>query len=233
MGGGTSDFTIMRLSPERRDLVDRKSDILASGGVYIGGDRFDSQIMAHRLFKYFGEHTTFSNLGKTLPFPFHLLGKLRKWQLIPFLKDRHSRQTIRELLNTSSDVKAIRRIQALIEENLGFALFRAIEKAKVGLSERDSEDIYFAESCISIRETITRGEFDVIIGEEIREFDKCVNWVIEESGVRISDIQAVFVTGGTSLVPRVQRFLIEKFGQEKIRAGDTFTSVVAGLALTR
>lgn len=233
LGGGTTDFTIMRLSPDRRNQPDRKSDILANGGVYIGGDRFDSQIMAHKLFKYFGEGTTFTQLNKTFPFPVHLLAKLRRWQLIPFLKDSHTRQIIRELLQTSSDVQAIRHLHTLIEENLGFALFRSIEKAKVGLSEKDAEEIYFDESDISIRETISREEFEIIIGEEIREFDKCINRVIEHAGVQTSGIQAVFVTGGTSLVPRVQNFLAAKFGRDKIRTGDTFTSVVAGLALTR
>lgn len=233
LGGGTTDFTIMRLSPERRDQSDRKTDILANGGVYIGGDRFDSQIMAHKLFKYFGEDTTFTSLNKTFPFPAHILAKLRKWQLIPFLKDSHTRQIIRELLQTSSDVESIKRLRSLIEDNLGFALFRAIEKAKVGLSERLQEDIFFDELDIYIREVITREEFDIIIGEEIREFDKCINRVIEHSGVALADIQAVFVTGGTSLVPRVRDFLSHKFGKEKIKTGDTFTSVVAGLALTR
>jgi len=232
LGGGTSDFTIMRLSPERRNCTDRKPDVLANGGVYIGGDRFDSQIMAHKLFGYFGEGSTFTTLNKTFPFPFHLLAKLRKWQLIPFLKDSHTRQIIRELLQTSSDVGAIRRLQALIEENLGFALFRSIEKAKVGLSETKVEEILFRASDISIREIITRTEFDVIIGEEIREFDKCINRVIGRAGVQQGEIQAVFVTGGTSLVPRVRDFLATKFGKDKIRTGNTFTSVAAGLALS-
>ncbi|MBI5038149.1 MAG: Hsp70 family protein [Candidatus Kerfeldbacteria bacterium] len=231
-GGGTTDFTIMTLSPERRNLLDRKSDVLANGGVYVGGDRFDSQIMDHKLFKHFGEGTTFSPTGKILPFPVHLLSKLRKWQLIPFLKDSHTRQIIRELLQTSSDVESICRLRTLIEENLGFALFRSIEKAKIGLSERDLEEIWFEESDISIREVITRAEFNIIIGEEVREFDKCVNRVMERAGITLSDIEAVFVTGGTSLVPRVHDFLSEKFGHNKIRAGDTFTSVVAGLAIS-
>ncbi len=231
-GGGTSDFTVMRLSPERRYRPDRKSDVLANGGVYIGGDRFDSQIMAHKLFKYFGEDTTFRSLNKTFPFPAHLLAKLRKWQLIPFLKDSHTRQIIRELLQNSSDVEAIRRLKTLIEENLGFALFRSIEKAKIGLSERNTEEISFHELDISIRENISRAEFDIIIGEEIREFDKCINRAIERAGIGLSDIEAVFVTGGTSLVPRVRDFLVAKFGSGRIRTGDTFTSVAAGLALS-
>ncbi len=233
LGGGTSDFTIMRLSPDRKGRDNRGLDILANGGVYIGGDMFDSQIMAHKLFKYFGEGSTFTSLGKTLPFPAHLLAKIRKWQLIPFLKDSHTRQIIRELLKTSSDVESIQRLKSLIEDNLGFALFRAIEKAKIGLSDHDQEEIFFDELGILIYETLTREEFGIIIGEEIRQFDKCVNRVIERSGVGIADIQAVFVTGGTSLVPRVQSFLVGKFGQDKLRTGDTFTSVVAGLALSR
>ncbi|MFZ3127284.1 MAG: Hsp70 family protein, partial [Rhodoferax sp.] len=41
IGGGTSDFTVIRLNPARSTVSDRSADVLATTGVHIGGTDFD------------------------------------------------------------------------------------------------------------------------------------------------------------------------------------------------
>src|SRR3954469_11834504 len=48
-GGGTSDFTVVQLDPDRQGLSERKNDILATGCVPMAGNRYDSATMWHKL----------------------------------------------------------------------------------------------------------------------------------------------------------------------------------------
>jgi hypothetical chaperone protein len=233
LGGGTTDFTLMRLSPLRKNDSDRRSDILGSTGVYVGGDKFDSFLMLGRLLKYFGEGTSYiSYEGKKLPIPNHILQTLGRWQHIPFLRNDRTADTIRMLMDRSSNREGIRRLRALIEENLGFALFQAIEGSKKTLSVEESADISFVESVISIHEKVTREEFNDLIRDSLGKFNSCIEDLLGRAGVTSDRVNSVFLTGGTSQIPMVRQFLEDKFGSENIRTSETFTSVVSGLALS-
>ncbi len=234
IGGGTSDFTIMKLSPEKRRQRDRKSDILASSGVYIGGDTFDSDIMKYKLLEYFGyksELKTFS--GKLLPFPNHILFSICRWQEIGFMKNRKTERLIMEALHESTNKDAILRLQSLINEDLGYSLFREIEKAKINLSNSKVSFIDFNQSKIEIKEKITLEEFEnSIIQERLELIDSSVDNLMKSVDIPVQSIDAVFITGGSSLIPAIKNIFIKKFGDKKIVTSDSFTSVVSGLALS-
>ncbi len=232
LGGGTSDFTLMRLSPGRKNKRERNDDVLATRGVHIGGDDLDSRIMSGKLLGYFGKGSTYRSGQKMLDMPKQLLIGICRWQQIPFLKERFARNMIRELLHFSSDKPSIKRLQVLIEENLGFALFQAIEKAKIGLTTRENEQIRFAASTIDINEGVSREEFTSLISGNLDRLGKCLVLLLQDGGVESREVDSVFATGGTSLVPGVQNLLADKFGRDKIKRGEDFTSVVSGLALS-
>src|SRR5262249_50431015 len=72
-GAGTSDLTLMRLGPSRRGAADRRGDVVASAGVSIGGDRFDAEMMRHKLLPYFGLGTTYEVMQKRMTVPMAIL----------------------------------------------------------------------------------------------------------------------------------------------------------------
>jgi hypothetical chaperone protein len=232
IGGGTSDFTIMKLSPERLVSLDRKNDILSSNGVYIGGDSFDADIMWNKLIVHFGRDSQFKSYDKMLPFPIHILSKLCKWQDIGFMKNKETRLTLQKFHHNSNDPTAIARLQALINEDLGYSLFCEIEKAKIALSDREEALIDFHQSVIDISEMINRSEFEGFIQKKLDQIGLAVDESLRLAGIGPGMIDSVFMTGGSSLIPSIRRTLSTRFGEDKIASADSFTSVVSGLALS-
>jgi hypothetical chaperone protein len=233
IGGGTSDFTIMKLSPDKRHKTNRQSDILASGGVYIGGDSFNSDIMRWKLLEYFGYGSELKTLsGKMLPFPSDLLSQICRWQDVSFIKNRETEILLNNILYESTNKKAVTNLQTLINEDLSYLLFQEIEKAKIGLSKLEQMPIDFNKSKININEKINREEFEDLIDIRLKKINDSVEDVIKIAGVTNKSIDAVFITGGSSLIPAIREIFAKKFGEEKIVSSDSFTSVASGLALS-
>lgn len=232
LGGGTSDFTIMKLSLSKISNLDRKEDILASNGIYIGGDNFDSDIMWNKLCTYFGLDSTFKSYEKILPFPVHIVRKICRWQDISFMKNRDVNLTLEKFLRTSSNPQAIKNLQILINQNLGFSLFGKIEEAKIILSSSEIADILFNCSDIKIYEKINKSEFNEFIHDKLIKIESTIEELLNMANVKPNQIDAVFVTGGTSIMPDIRQIFEKKFGIEKITSTDSFTSVVSGLALS-
>src|SRR4051812_10822347 len=159
-GAGTSDLTIMHLGPARRGVQDRRGDVVASGGVAIGGDRFDAEIMRHKLLPHFGLGSTYEVMGKRMVVPMSILGRLLAWHEMSFIRERATQELIDRILYTSDQVRAIEALYDLVEENLGYRLFRAIERAKIELSSANETRIQFDEARVQIDEPITRAEFE-------------------------------------------------------------------------
>lgn len=232
-GGGTSDFTVIKLTGGKTEIKD-SFEVLSLGGVYVGGDSFDSQIMLDKITKYFGRNVKYKFMGKDdwLNMPTHIIYTLCQWHLIPQLRERKTMEFIRQLKMNADKKKLVENLENLILDNYGFMLFQAIEKAKCELSFLDNSQIFFKERNLTISEEITREEFERINSQNIRKIDECVDSVVERSGIAKSQIDMVFITGGSSHIPRLQKLFIEKFGKEKIRQKDAFTSVVHGLGVS-
>jgi len=139
---------------------------------------------------------------------------------------------LRKFLHSADNKEAVARLITLIEKDLGFSLFKAIETAKKVLSSHDSSSIDFEQLNIRIHEPITANEFAKFIHRQAEKFEQYLNAFIANSGLDEKEIDTVFITGGSSLVPALREIFVKKFGENKIRGGETFTSVASGLALS-
>ncbi len=233
-GGGTSDFTIMRLKSDMLTTNEEKRKrILSMGGVYVGGDTFDSRIMWEKGTPHFGRHLTSQDIkGTALPVPLWIMYTLCEWHMIPFLRDQKTLEIIREIKRTTDTPKLIENLEYLVHENKGFSFFQAIEEAKTKLSTLEKTTINYCDKHIHIEEPITRSEFETFIAKDIDAISKCVVGTLNEASITKSEIDKVLLTGGSSFVPAVQRVFKEMFGEQKIIHLDAFTSVAHGLALS-
>jgi hypothetical chaperone protein len=232
-GGGTSDFTVIRLRGGNTSSGDRGQNVLSLGGVYIGGDVFDSRIMWHRLTRYYGRESRVKSLtGQWFEFPVHVFSMLCRWHLIPHLREGKQRESIRQLRNRSDEPDAVARLEDLIDQNFGFRLFQAIEKTKCELSSILASRIVFREGLTNINLPIVRVQFEEMVAEDLSRIGACVDQTVKDSGLTADAIDTVFITGGTSHVPSVRRILEARFGAEKIKVADAFTSVAYGLGIT-
>lgn len=230
-GGGTSDFSVIRVRGGAFERANRHSDVLAVGGVYTAGDKFDSQIMWEKIARYFGRGVRYRGMGKEEYFdiPLSIISTLCQWHRIPLLRTRKIREQIRLIKNAATDRQAIENLEHLIGDNYGFFLFQSIEKAKCELSERDEARVCFKERDLVLNEEITKKEFEEMNGGNLSQIARCIDDVVARSGLTHRDIDTVFLTGGTSKIPVIRRLFEERFGAEKLEQKDAFTSVVHGL----
>ena len=230
-GGGTSDFTVIRVKGGAFARSDRRSDVLSLGGVYTAGDKFDSQIMWDKIAKYFGRGVKYKGMGKEELFdiPHSIIYTLCQWHRIPLLRTRKTREQIRLIKHAATDKRAIENLEHLISDNYGFFLFQSIEKAKCELSQQDLTRVMFRERELSISEVITKEEFEAINADNFKRIVDCIDDVVARSGISHSQIDTVFLTGGTSRIPFIRRHFEECLGAGKLENRDAFTSVVHGL----
>ena len=184
-------------------------------------------MMKHRLAPRFGADSTFKSLGKTLPFPTHLIYKLSKWHRINLLNNAGDKETIRSIYPSSDRPDDVKRLLDLIKNNYGFELFQAIDAAKKHLSGDERATVTFRP--LDLREEITIKEFESIIGETARAIEKSIHDTLKAASVKPSDIKRVLLTGGTSQVPLLSRSVANIFGAKKILRPDFFSSVASGL----
>jgi hypothetical chaperone protein len=234
-GGGTSDFSLIRVGPgARRQAADAggANRILGTDGVGIAGDALDAKILHHLVSPSLGLGTTYrSMLGKDLAAPVWLYARLRRWHLLSFLKTKKTMELLEEMSSQANEPAKVAALLAVVENDLGYHLYRAIERTKVALSTSEKARFVFHEPGVDIEHDVTRGEFDGWIGEETSSMATCVDRLLASAGVSAGDVDRVFMTGGTSFVPAVRGLFDARFGREKIEAGGEMVSVASGLAL--
>jgi hypothetical chaperone protein len=229
-GGGTSDFTVIRIHPG----VYHPSDVLSVSGIPIAGDALDGRIMRRRVAKHFGADTQYrvpfgSNL---LQMPTHLIERISSPAEISMLQKRDIREFLRSIERWLTDPKEavpIQNLIRLIEEQLGFPLFEQIEKSKRDLSDVEVAKIQF-EHGMEIDENISRTDFESYVAEPVQKILATVDEALALAGISPGEIDSVCCTGGTSQVPLIHEGLVQRFGKEKLWGHENFHSVVKGLS---
>lgn len=231
-GGGTSDFTVVQLDPARQGRTARVEDILATGGIPIAGNKFDSATMWHQLTPLFGRLATYASWGKRLEVPTAMHHKICQWDQIVFLHTAQNLDLLRRLTHSSDDPAGFRRLIALVKENQGFALFQQIERAKIALTTAQETRLTFNHPEIAIDQALTRAEFERYTAELTHDIMATLDRMLAGAHIPVSSIDAVFLTGGTSLIPSLRAEFVRRFSEQRLRGGDEFTSVADGLALS-
>jgi hypothetical chaperone protein len=231
-GGGTSDFCLIQLGPSARQRGNRQADILGADGVAIAGDTFDSGLVRHLVAPRLGLGSTYRSLfNRVLPVPLWLYEKLEHWHHLSFLKTRETMELLRQIHFGALEPEKVDALIHVVEEDLGYHLFRAVEHAKCMLSTQDASEFAFREARVTIREQVMRPTFETWIGPDVQAIARCVDRLLDHCGARPKDVGSVFLTGGSSFVPAVRQLFVERFGEARLRGGDELTTVAKGLAL--
>jgi len=231
LGGGTTDFTYLILDPDKVGSKDRKKDMIASGGIYIGGDSLDSAFMWDKGTPYFGKNTMYeATPGKVLNVPKSLFANICTWDKMNFFNGLKIQKEIDEYYYYSGNDPKFKNLITLIENNLGYSLFRSIEKTKIELSDQPVSTFAYSNMKIEIDENISLEQYNSIIEKDINKIDVYLNQFMETYKIKPEDIDCLFLTGGTSMVSAVQNLFKTKFPHIPLNSGDNFKSVAKGLA---
>ena len=224
-GGGTSDFSLLRVGPGIR------SGLLGNAGVGIAGDAFDAKIVRHLVSPALGAGTDMRSMHKILPVPTWVYSNLERWHHLSFLRGRDTMNMLQSVKVQALEPKKIENLIDLIKEDLGYHLHRSVQQLKYDLSSQERAQFHFSHGAIEIEAAVERADFEAWIEPELRLIAGCVNRLMSGVDVPAAQVDMVFLTGGSSFVPAVRRIFETRFGKDRIKTGNEFTSVAAGLAL--
>jgi hypothetical chaperone protein len=231
-GGGTSDFSLLRVGPGVHRQGQTSEDLLGNSGLGLAGDAFDARIVRKLVSPELGSNSEARSLNKLLPaVPAWIYANLERWHYLSFLRTNNVREILKSARVRALEPRKIEALIALIEEDLGFQLHQAVQRLKFELSQSQAAEFRFRDGSLDICVPVTRVEFEGWIEEELRLIERCVDALLANSGVDRREVDRVFLTGGSSFVPAVRRIFTTRFGEERIRSGNEFTSVAHGLAL--
>ncbi|MEO8098487.1 MAG: Hsp70 family protein [Acidobacteriota bacterium] len=230
-GGGTSDFSLIRVGPSIVRRGRTKADLLGNAGVGIAGDAFDAKIVRHLVSPRLGAGTQMRSVDKLLPVPSWVYAKLERWHHLSFLKAKDTMNMLASVKKQALEPEKIEALIHLVKDDLGYYLHQAVQKTKSELSTNAVAPLHLTAG-IDIEARARRPAFETWIAPELSAIESCVDTLLKDSAVQATSVDQVFLTGGSSFVPAVRQIFERRFGADRIRTGSEFTSVAQGLALS-
>jgi len=229
IGGGTSDFSIVRLGPERHGKVDRSADILANDGVRIGGTDFDRQLSLGVVMPLLGFGSAMKRAGLDVPSSyFH---DLATWSRINRMYEPRVVADVRRVRREANETALIDRLLKVLEEQRGHTLAMDIEDAKIALSDTPRADIPLEWVTPGLGAAITRADLVRHTKQLATRVAARVKNCLTQARLSAGDIDAVFLTGGSARLAHVRKAIVEAAPSARIVDGDTFGAVGKGLTV--
>jgi hypothetical chaperone protein len=227
-GGGTSDFSIVRFANVGGRMSQRP---LGHAGIGIAGDAFDYRIIDEVVSPQLGKGGAYESFGKILPMPKSYYANFARWNQLAMMKSSGELKDLHKLARLAGDPEPLHRFITIVENDLGFLLYRAVSRAKEELSAQDRTQFVFRHADIAIERSIRRTEFEAWIAPDVARIAATVDEALANAGMTAAGIDQVFLTGGSSFIPAIQRIFVDRFGADRIASGDEFESIAYGLAL--
>jgi len=228
LGGGTADFVIARLSPERARQTDRAADILGRSGVHVGGTDFDRRLSIDRAMPHLGYDV---RLGvKRLPMPRHLFHDLATWHKIQFLYTPQNAAYLRTVMPTADHPDLVRRLMHVLARHKGHQIAGNVEAAKIALSDA-AEAVLHLPLHPPIEVAITRADLGRAVQEGTTRILAAIDRCCHAADVAPARLQSVFLTGGSTGIPAVRERILAHVPNARPVDGDRFGSVGLGLAI--
>jgi hypothetical chaperone protein len=227
IGGGTSDFSVIRLGPRNRGRADRSRDILANAGVRVGGTDFDSALSIAAVMPLLGLGSRL--VEKDLPMPNAIYHELASWATINFAYTYKKEREVAELVALAAEPGKVGRLLEVVRKRLGHRLAFTVEDAKVALSADRTAAVPLAFLEADLAVAATRRDFERAIAARIDRLQRTARECVVAAGLKPADIETVFLTGGSSRVPAVRAAIGRAAPSARLAGGSDLLSVALGL----
>ena len=229
IGGGTSDFSIVRVSPDGARRADRKDDVLANTGVHVGGTDFDRLLSIARVMPELGYGTPTKDGKRNLPVSY--FNDLATWQRINQLYSNKANVDLRQIRQEAAQPHLVERMIDIVRHRQGHALAGLVERAKIDLTEQAETviDLPLTEEKLGI--ALTAGQLDAAIAAAVQRIVDKMAETVRAAGLVPAQIETLFLTGGSTAIRQVRDAVERMFPHAKVVKGDVFGSVGLGLAL--
>lgn len=223
IGGGTSDFSVVRISDDNSEF-----DVLGSAGLYIGGNDFDHKLSFFELSRLFGNWETLELNG--LPAPSGPYSTLSDWKSLNKLYTRDTQKQISWMILNSPNSKAIRAFDHLVRNHEAHAYAKRTEQIKIGLSDTDQQVFTYDTPDAHLEQLVARKTFEALIDDAVSRMDAVAMDCLVRAGVSPDQVTDIVMVGGSTFIPLVQARLAGRFGNATLSANDRFGAVAKGLA---
>jgi hypothetical chaperone protein len=236
-GGGTADFALLRVGPARIGAPDRANDVLATSGVALAGDALDGRFMDAFLMEAFGRGALFREryTNNLVPWRSPLHHQVQKLYDIHRLRENSLERGLRMMEDRLLEPACAARMRRLIFDDLGYPMAWAIEAAKMRFAESDAVqfefDAFFSPR-LRIERQVTHAEFCASAAEITEKYGLAIDEVMRAAGLADTQVDNVFLTGGTSQLRFVRDIFAQRFGSALVDSRDSLTSVCEGLAVS-
>lgn len=231
LGGGTSDFTVVRLGPQRMAQADRGSDVLATAGVHIGGTDFDHRLSLEQVMPLLG-YRHHGPQGREVPH--RVFMDLSTWHLIQWLYLPRALSQAQGLRVNYSDVALHQRLMRVLQQRDGHRIAHEVEQAKIRCSQQDAEtgiDLSGVEPGLAA--SLAPADLAAHLRHLLDRTVQCARECVQRAGLGDASLDAIYLTGGSSALTPFQRALQEAFKGVPLVEGDLFGGVASGLAYSR
>ncbi|MEO3389125.1 Hsp70 family protein [Mesorhizobium sp. CAU 1741] len=229
IGGGTSDFSVLRLSPERSRATDRRQDILSTSGVHVGGTDFDRQLNIAKVMPRMGLGSRTRDGKRHLPVWY--FNDMATWHKINQLYAPKTMRDIQALKREAAEPEKLELYEHLLTYRSGHRLAAEVEKAKIELTDAEAASIRLAEHGFLLDVPVSRAEFDTAVDELVHRIGTAIDTALANAGVAAEAIDTVVMTGGGAQVPVVWQAAVARFPHAQISQSDRFGAVGLGLAV--
>ena len=233
IGGGTSDFSVVRVGPARAGRVDRKDDILANHGVHVAGTDFDRRIELAAILPAFG----YGSLGPKVAgavsreVPSGIYFDLATWHLINTVYNPARVAELRGMRGFYANAAHHQRLMVVLEERLGHELAARAEAAKIDVAEggTTSIDLGHVERLLVAR--LTEPAAADALEADLQRIVRAAQVAVVQAGLAPAQIDALYFTGGSTGLRLLASRIATAFPQAQAVRGDRFASVATGLGL--
>lgn len=227
-GGGTSDFALLHFAPGPDGL---EAEALGHGGCGVAGDSFDFRLIDHVISPRLGKGASYRSLEKVLPLPAYFHASFAQWHQISWLKTSKTLGELRRFADVSDRGAELEALAELIELDLGFELYQAVGAVKATLSSAPEARLSFKRAGVAIDSSVKRSDFETWIAPDLARIEGALDDTLAAAKMSPDQVDAVFMTGGTSFIPSLRAIFERRFGARKLHYDNPFQSVAAGLAL--
>jgi hypothetical chaperone protein len=230
MGGGTSDFTIIRLHPGTH-TADRAADVLANSGIHIAGTDFDQQLSVNTVMPLLGMGTLMRGSSSDIPLPAMFYHDLTAWHLLNNNYKPAHISHVKSIQSIAYDKLAIQRLINVLKRREAHHIMDIIETTKQRLSDHDCVKVNLEFIEANLLRDIERQTFNQVIQEDVKKIIQTIQQTVDEAHLKVNDIDALFYTGGSTKIPMIRDQINALFPQAVVVQGDAFGSVGLGLTI--
>ncbi len=228
IGGGTADFSVIKVSPERKNAVDRADDILANTGIHIGGTDFDRLLSLSQIMPQFGYKTLTKDGKRALPSKYYF--DLATWQFINQLYTPNTLRELGEVRREAAHPHLVERLREVVRAKHGHMLATRVEQSKIDLSSTDTAELKIELEDEDILINATNADFHAAIAGSVQKIEATIHEALNKAGVKGEQITSLFLTGGTTRIPMLRSHFNSLMPGASIVEGDVFGAVGLGLA---